>query len=70
MRNKNEWILMDIKEASQRGMEICIDGREYSYADIMRRKRYLVKENTDYMSDYIYDDKGKVVGVHYNKLRK
>ncbi len=69
MRNKNQWILMDIEEASKKGLEVCIDGKEYTYSDIMRKKRYLVKENANYMSDYIYDEQGKVVGVHYNKIR-
>lgn len=60
---------MDIEEASKKGLEVCIDGKEYTYSDIMRKKRYLVKENANYMSDYIYDEQGKVVGVHYNKVR-
>ncbi|WP_092477526.1 hypothetical protein [[Clostridium] polysaccharolyticum] len=69
MRNKNKWIIMDIEEANRRGLEICIDGKEYTYSDIMRRKRYLVKENADYMSDYIYDEHGKVVGIYYDKVK-
>lgn len=69
MKNRNQWILMDIEEASRRGMEIQIDGKEYTYSDIMRGKRYIVKENADYMSDYIYDEQGKIIGIHYNKIK-
>lgn len=69
MKKKNQWILMDIQEASQKGIEIQIDGREYSYSDIMKGNRYIIRENADYMSDYIYDEQGKVIGIHFNKIR-
>lgn len=69
MKRKNQWIVNDIEEASQKGLEVCIDGKEYSYQDIQRRCKYLIKEHADYMSDYIYDEKGKVVGIHFNKIR-
>lgn len=69
MKNKNQWIISDIEEASLKGLEVCIDGREYTYHEIQRKRRYLIKENADYMSDYIYDETGKVVGIHFNKIR-
>lgn len=69
MKNRNQWVIMDIQEATQKGLEVQVDGREYTYSDIMRKRRYIIKENVDYMSDYIYNEQGKVVGIHYNKIR-
>lgn len=69
MRNRNQWVLMDMEEATQKGLEVRVDGKEYTYSDIMRKKKYILKENVDYMSDYIYDEQGKVVGIHYNKIK-
>jgi len=68
MKKKNQWVISNIKKASQLGLEVCVDGREYTYTDIRENKDSIIKESADYMSDYIYDERGKVIGIHFNKI--
>lgn len=69
MGNKNQWIIMKIIKASQMGLEVCVDGKEYTYSDIKQRRESIIKENADYMSDYVYDERGKVIGIHFDKIK-
>lgn len=68
MKNKNQWILANMERASKLGLEICVDGKEYTYSDIREKKNIIIKESADYMSGYVYDEQGKVVGIHFNKI--
>lgn len=68
MKKKNQWVISNIKRAGQLGLEICVDGREYTYTDIRKSRYSIIKEKADYMSDYIYDEQGKVIGIHFNKI--
>lgn len=69
MRNKNQWVIMKIEKASQMGLDVCIDGKEYTYSDIKQKRESIIKENADYMSDYVYDEQGKVIGIHFDKIK-
>ena len=68
VKNKNEWVITNLEKASLLGLEVCVDGKEYTYSEIREKKNIIIKESADYMSDYVYDEHGKVIGINFNKI--
>lgn len=68
MIEKNQWIMNKIEQASRMGIEVSVDGKKCDYVDLHKKKSHVIRENADYMSDYTYDENGKIIGIHFNKI--
>lgn len=68
MGEKNLWVISKSMAARERGLPVQIDGKDY-YGGY-NRIRNMVKEDADYMSDYMSDEQGKIVGLRFNKLKR
>lgn len=68
MGEKNLWVISKSMAAREHGLPVQIDGKDY-YGGY-NRIRSMVKEDADYMSDYEYDEQGKIVALYFDKLKR
>lgn len=60
------WLVSEIRQAENTGVEVRIDGRQYSLDDIDRLKQ--VMENSYYMKSYTGDERGKIVQIDFERI--
>lgn len=56
-----------MKEMKKLGIEVFVNGERCAYQDV--NSIHKVLENTNYMSDYESDEKGKIIQVTWNRVR-
>lgn len=65
---KIKWVLQEIKKARAQGIEVAIDG-VYLKDQEQAGSLLMVHEEETFMEDYIGDDKGKIVGIAFDKIK-
>lgn len=61
------WMLKELGEAKKKGIPAIVNGKEFFYPE--RKKTGFVCENAVYMEDYIADSQGRIIQIHFNKIR-
>ncbi|SFR62733.1 hypothetical protein [Anaeromicropila populeti] len=67
MDKKNEWVLNFIEAANDKGLPVTINGVEYEAEQKVHKQ--IIKEKADYMSDYVTDDKGKIIELSFHEIK-
>ncbi len=65
-RKRYDSLLKQMKRYEKRGVEITLSGEELPLEDIAAA--CAVKEHGCYMGDYIWDDKGTLSEIRYDKV--
>ncbi|MCD2493177.1 hypothetical protein LQE92_11165 [Lacrimispora sp. NSJ-141] len=65
-RKRYDSLLKQMKRYEKRGVEITLSGEELPLEDIAAA--CAVKEHGCYMGDYIWDDKGVLSEIRYDKV--
>lgn len=60
------WLVSEIKQAENAGVEVRIEGVQYSLDDVGKLKR--VMENNYYMKSYTGDEHGKIVQIDFERI--
>jgi len=68
MRNRNQWMKKQIKEAQKKGIPVLIDGKKYPSGN--EKYTLMIRDEVDYMSDYISDESGKIIELNFNRLNR
>lgn len=65
MKKTQKKIEADLRHSLKQGTMLYIDGMLAAPSRISER---MVKEEYRYMADYVTDDKGHILEIHYNKI--
>lgn len=60
------WLVSEIKQAEDTGVEVKIDGRQYSLDNVEQLKH--VMENSYYMKSYTGDEHGRIVQIDFERI--
>lgn len=60
------WLVSEIKEAENSGVEVRVDGIQYSFDDVDKLKQ--VMENNYYMKSYTGDEHGRIVQIDFERI--
>ncbi len=60
------WLVSEIKQAENIGVEVKIDGRQYSLDNVEQLKH--VMENSYYMKSYTGDEHGRIVRIDFERI--
>ena len=60
------WLVSEIKEAENRGVEVRVDGIHYSLDNVDKLKQ--VMENNYYMKSYTGDEHGRIVQIDFERI--
>ena len=60
------WLVSEIKEAENSGVEVRVDGIHYSLDNVDKLKQ--VMENNYYMKSYTGDEFGKIVRIDFDHI--
>ena len=60
------WLVSEIEEAEDNGVEVKVDGRHYSLDEVDELKQ--VMENHYYMKSYTGDEHGKIVQIDFEHI--
>ena len=60
------WLVSEIKQAENTGVEVKIDGRQYSLDNVEQLKH--VMENSYYMKSYTGDEHGRIVRIDFERI--
>lgn len=66
MERKNEWIKRKIENAHRDGILVRVEGLQCPEGE--GKHLALIKEEADYMSDYITDESGKIIEIDFNRI--
>lgn len=63
-----DWVFSEISQAKRRGLFVIIDG---IYCESLEQVDHilLIREEESYMKDYVGDDKGKIIGIAFDKVK-
>ncbi len=67
-REEINWIFTEINQAKNNGLLVMINGiycNSKEEVDTM----LLVREEESYMKDYMGDDKGKIIGIAFDRVK-
>lgn len=62
------WVYREVSQAKNKGLLVMIDGiccESLEEADHM----LLIREEESYMKDYMGDDKGKIIGIAFDRVK-
>lgn len=68
-KKKNLWLLEEIKEVYQAGIHVCVNGTCLSSCQA-EELSMVFERGGDFMRDYIGDEQGKIVEMHYDEVRE
>lgn len=60
------WLVSEIKEAENSGVEVRVDGIHYSLDNVDKLKN--VMENNYYMKSYTGDEHGRIVQIDFERI--
>jgi len=60
------WLVSEIKEAENSGVEVRVDGIHYSLDNVDKLKQ--VMENSYYMKSYTGDEHGRIVQIDFERI--
>lgn len=60
------WLVSEIKEAENSGVEVRVDGIHYSLDNVDKLKQ--VMENNYYMKSYTGDEHGSIVQIDFERI--
>ena len=60
------WLVSEIKEAENSGVEVRVDGIHYSLDNVDKLKQ--VMENNYYMKSYTGDEHGRIVQIDFERI--
>lgn len=62
------WIFTEINQAKRNGLFVMING---NYCDSLEEvdNMLLIREEESYMKDYMGDDKGKIIGIAFDRVK-
>lgn len=60
------WLVSEIKQAENTGIEVRIEGVHYSLDDIGELKQ--VMENNYYMKSYTGDESGRIIQIDFERI--
>lgn len=60
------WLVSEIKEAEDSGVEVRVDGIHYSLDNVDKLKQ--VMENNYYMKSYTGDEHGRIVQIDFERI--
>lgn len=60
------WLVSEIKEAENSGVEVRVDGIHYSLDNVDKLKQ--VMENNYYMKSYTGDEYGRIVQIDFERI--
>lgn len=63
-----DWVVMEISQARTNGLRVMIDGIYCDSAEEVNRM-LLIREEESYMKDYMGDEKGKIIGIAFDKIK-
>ena len=61
-------MFQELSRYESRGIEIELEGRPASPMQVV--SAHMVKEENEYMRDYILDEKGDIVKLYFNLIKK
>lgn len=61
-----EWIINVLQESRMKKVALFVNGVDYTNKDIS--DVYMVLEGDTYMSDYIGDEEGRIIQLHFDKV--
>ena len=67
-RLRYDSLLKKMKYYEKRGVEITLDGRDLPLEEIAAA--CVIKEPQAYMGDYIWDEKGELSEIRYDRIRR
>lgn len=62
------WIFAEVNQAKRNGLFVMIDGI-YCNSPEEVGSMLLIREEESYMKDYMGDDKGKIIGIAFDKVK-
>lgn len=67
-REDISWVFSEINQAKMAGLSVMIDG---IYCNSLEDVDHilLIREEESYMKDYMGDDKGKIIGIAFDKVK-
>lgn len=67
-REDISWVFNEINQAKMAGLSVMIDG---IYCNSLEDVDHmlLIREEESYMKDYMGDDKGKIIGIAFDKVK-
>ncbi len=60
------WLVSEIRQAENNGIEVRIEGVHYSLGDVSKLKN--VMENNYYMKSYTGNELGKIVQIDFERI--
>ena len=60
------WLVSEIEEAENSGVEVRVDGIHYSLDNVDKLKQ--VMENNYYMKSYTGDEHGRIVQIDFERI--
>lgn len=60
------WLVSEIKQAEAAGVEVKVDGTQYSLDNMEQLKQ--VMENSYYMKSYTGDEHGRIVRIDFERI--
>lgn len=60
------WLVSEIEEAENSGVEVRVDGIHYSLDNVDKLKQ--VMENNYYMKSYTCDEHGRIVQIDFERI--
>ncbi len=67
-RDEINWIFTEINQAKRNGLLVMIDGI-YCNSQEEVNDMLLIREEESYMKDYMGDDKGKIIGIAFDRVK-
>lgn len=66
LRKPEEEIKQNLEKAVQSGASLYLEGKTCTPEDIAR---HCVNEEMSYMADYVWNEKGKLTEIRYDKIQ-
>lgn len=67
-REDISWVFSEINQAKKAGLAVMINGI-YCNSPEEVENMLLIREEESYMKDYMGDDKGKIIGIAFDKVK-
>ena len=67
-REEINWIFTEVNQAKRNGLFVMIDGIYCNNPEEVGNM-LLIREEESYMKDYMGDDKGKIIGIAFDKVK-